>query len=221
MYWLSSERNAQLWQIEQSNLDGSNRQLIYEHNKTLASLTMDFDSKRLYYVYDNSGISYYDITNKSMHIVINSSDVMTITSVTVYNGTLYFPENIQSVILSCDKDSCGEYSMLRKNTKSIQYLKMFYAEAQQGSNTCAGPLKGGCAHLCLSTSHLDHVCGCAIGYVRDPNNPTQCIGFEEFLLYSNHELKGIEVYDPNKPLIEQGQKMASKIIYFFKKLLTI
>ncbi|XP_046809386.1 low-density lipoprotein receptor-related protein 1 [Lucilia cuprina] len=208
MYWISSARNSQLWQIEQSNLDGSNRQSIFEHNKTLASLTIDFDSWRLYYVYDNSGISYYDIATKTIHIVLASSEVMTISAVTVYNGTLYFPENIQSVIMSCDKDSCPEYFMLRKNTKSIQYLKMFYAEAQQGTNTCAGPLKGGCSHLCLAISSTEHVCGCSIGYRVDPNNPTQCIGLEEFLYYSNHELKGIEVYDPSKTLDEQGQKMA-------------
>ena len=190
-------------------MDGSERESIFEHNKTLSSLTMDFDSGRLYYVYDNSGISYYDIQMKKIQIVLASSAVMTISSVTVYNGTLYFPENIQSNILHCDKDSCPQYFLLRKNTKSIQYLKMFYAEAQQGSNTCAGPFKGGCSHLCLATSAKDHVCGCSIGYRRDPNNPTQCIGYEEFLFYSNHELKGIEVYDPSKTLDDQGQKMVS------------
>lgn len=214
LYWISSSRNLQNWQIEQSNLDGSERSVIYEHNKTLASLTMDFDSMRLYFVYDNSGISYYEIASKEIHIVVASSKVMTISAVTVYNGTLYFPENIQGVIMSCDKNACAEYSILRKNTKKIQYLKMFYAEAQQGANTCAGPLKGGCSHLCFAISNKDHTCGCAIGYRVDPTNPTQCIGVDEFLFYTNHELKGIEIYEPNKPIDEQGQKMVSHVISF-------
>lgn len=209
LYWISSARNSQSWEIEQSNLDGSERSIVFKHNQTLASLTMDFDAMRLYYVYDNSGISYYDITTRTIQVVLASSNVMTISAVTVYNGTLYFPENIQSVIMSCDKDKCAEYSILRKNTKSIQYLKMFYAEAQQGANTCAGPLKGGCSHLCLATSNKDHICGCAIGYHMDPSNPTQCIGKEEFLFYTNHELKGIDVYDPNKSLEDQGQSLVS------------
>lgn len=183
--------------------------VIYDHNKTLASLTMDFDSMRLYFVYDNSGISYFDVASKVIHVVLTASNVMTISAVTVYNGTLYFPENIQGVIMSCDKDTCFEYSILRKNTKKIQYLKMFYAEAQQGANTCAGPLKGGCSHLCFATSNQDHSCGCAIGYRVDPSNPTQCVGVDEFLFYTNHELKGVEIYDPNKPVDEEGQKMVS------------
>ncbi|XP_037895975.1 low-density lipoprotein receptor-related protein 1B isoform X2 [Glossina fuscipes] len=208
MFWIQSERSLQLWQIEQSNLDGSGRIILYEYNNTLLSLTMDYESERLYYVYDNSGIAYYDFQKREVVDVLPASNVMTISSVTIYNGTVYFPENIQSVIMSCDKDKCAEYSMLRKNTKSIQSLKMFYAEAQVGSNTCSGPLKGGCSHLCLALSPTEHACACAMGYRFNPENPTQCLGYEEFLFYSNHELKGLEIYDPLKSLEQQGQKMA-------------
>lgn len=118
MFWIQSERSLQLWQIEQSNLDGSGRIILYEYNNTLLSLTMDYESERLYYVYDNSGIAYYDFQKREVVDVLPASNVMTISSVTIYNGTVYFPENIQSVIMSCDKDKCAEYSMLRKNTSN-------------------------------------------------------------------------------------------------------
>lgn len=75
---------------------------------------------------------------------------------------------------------------------------MFYADAQKGNNTCSGPYRGGCQHLCLAISSIEHVCHCAIGYEVDPKNPTRCIGKEEFIFYSNHELKGIDLYVPNK-----------------------
>lgn len=89
---------------------------------------------------------------------------------------------------------------------------MFYAEAQVGSNTCSGPLKGGCSHLCLALSATEHACTCAMGYRFNPENPTQCLGYEEFLFYSNHELKGLEIYDPLKSLEQQGQKMVSSFL---------
>ncbi|XP_067627209.1 prolow-density lipoprotein receptor-related protein 1 isoform X1 [Eurosta solidaginis] len=210
MYWIHSERDSKLWLIEQSNLDGSDRSIIFQHNKTLLSLTMDFDSERLYYVYDNSGIAYYDIVQKSVVETLPSSDVMTISSVTVYNGSIYFPENIQSVIMSCEKDSCQNMNNLRKNTKSVQSLKMFYSEAQTGTNTCAGVQRGGCDHLCLAISATEHRCRCAIGYDILSTNTSRCVGKSEFIFYSNHELKGIELQDPSnaEEILEEKPALA-------------
>lgn len=121
MYWIHWNPLTQIWQIERNNLDGSERKSIYE-NGVMASLAMDYDSKRLYFVYERSGIAFYDLMSRKVRIVIKAANVMTITSVTIYNGTIYFPENIQSVIMSCDKDQCSEYTILRKNT-SEYYLK--------------------------------------------------------------------------------------------------
>ncbi|XP_034653858.1 prolow-density lipoprotein receptor-related protein 1 isoform X1 [Drosophila subobscura] len=196
MYWLHSAPDASLWQLEQSNLDGSGRLLIYEHENALQSLTMDFDSQRLYYAYDNSGIAYYDIPRNETHKVLVASQITSISSLTVYNGTLYFPENIQSVIMHCEKEACSNMSFLRVNTKSIQSMKMFYADAQTGTNTCAGPLRGGCEHLCLATSATEHVCRCALGYDVEPHNPTRCIPRAEFIFYSIDVLQGVEIIDP-------------------------
>lgn len=122
MYWIHWNPFTQIWQIERNNLDGSQRKSIYETGE-MASLSMDYDSKRLYFVYERSGIAYYDLTNKKVRTVIKAANVMTITSVTVYNGNIYFPENIQSVIMSCDKEQCSEYTILRKNTsKYLIYI---------------------------------------------------------------------------------------------------
>lgn len=270
MYWIHSERDSELWLIEQSNLDGSSRSVIVQHNKTLLSLTTDFDSQRLYYVYDNSGIAYYDIARKIVVEALQSSEIMTISSVTVYNGSIYFPENIQSAIMSCGKDSCYNMTSVRTNTsecycasfsgaqhanchlvfcaleirklyisyiclspstsyvlifdsvlgihiylflifsESIQSLKMFYSEAQTGTNNCAGPRRGGCEHLCLATSATEHVCRCAIGYDVVKTNASRCVGKSEFVFYSNHELKGIELYDPNRPESQFEEKPVSQ-----------
>lgn len=92
---------------------------------------------------------------------------------------------------------------------------MFYAKAQVGTNTCAGSSKGGCEHLCLARSGTEHICSCAIGYRVNPNNHSRCIGIEEFLFYTDQELKGIEIYDPLKPIGQQGQEMVRKNINNF------
>ncbi|XP_023030772.1 low-density lipoprotein receptor-related protein 1 [Drosophila willistoni] len=208
LYWIHSSAHGELSQLEQANLDGSGRQLIYEHANILQSLTMDFDSQRLYYAYDLSGIAYYDIVKNETHKVLVASQITSVSSLTVYNGSLYFPENIQSVIMHCEKEACSNMSFLRVNTKSIQSMKMFYGDAQTGTNTCAGPLRGGCEHLCMAISPTEHVCRCALGYDVEPNNPTRCIPRAEFIFYSIDVLQGVEMIDPS----EEFEKPPSALV---------
>lgn len=80
-------------------------------------------------------------------------------------------------------------------TAAVRALKMYYLDAQLGTNPCAHN-HGDCQHLCFGLSATKHVCKCAIGYYADPQNAQKCIGEEEFLLYSvGHELKGQRLSD--------------------------
>lgn len=72
--------------------------------------------------------------------------------------------------------------------------------------------------MCLARSSSEHVCGCSIGYSVDPTNSTRCIGTKEFLFYTDQELKGIEIYDPLKPIAQQGQDMVSGSLISFSSL---
>lgn len=76
-------------------------------------------------------------------------------------------------------------------TDTVSSLKVFHSRSQYGENSCSGA-SSKCSHLCLATSATEHVCKCAIGYHKDPSDPTKCIGEPEFLFYSiGHELRGI------------------------------
>lgn len=72
---------------------------------------------------------------------------------------------------------------------------MFHPGAQVGTNPCRLD-SGGCQHICFGLSATQHVCKCSIGYYVDPQNPRNCLGEAEFLLYSiGHELKGLRLSD--------------------------
>lgn len=95
-------------------------------------------------------------------------------------------------------------------------MKMFYADAQTGTNTCAGPLRGGCQHLCLAISATDHVCRCALGYDVEPKNPTHCIPRAEFIFYSIDVLQGVEMVDPSEEF-DQPAAVGETLINIFHK----
>lgn len=88
---------------------------------------------------------------------------------------------------------CFELIILSLGT--VSSLRMYYPEAQLGTNPCRLD-SGGCQHLCFGLSSTQHVCKCSIGYYVDPQNPRKCLGEAEFLLYSiGHELKGLRLSD--------------------------
>lgn len=67
MFWSHSNKEAEIYRIEESSLNGESRNKLHDCSKPAQSLTIDFDSNRLYFVYHNSGIiSYYDIVLKKV-----------------------------------------------------------------------------------------------------------------------------------------------------------
>lgn len=180
--------------IEYSALDGSKRTALYESSQRIESLSIDFSTKRLYFIQPTAGnISYWDLTTNTITNVYSRNDakVLQYSSITIYKNNLYFVDNKQHQILKCSKDNCEITETIRNNTSMVYGIKMYFPEAQNGTNTCAFN-RGGCQHLCLAISSTNHVCKCAIGFRVDPIDVRKCIGYSEFILYSvGHELRGI------------------------------
>lgn len=83
-------------------------------------------------------------------------------------------------------------------------LRIYHAGAQLGTNACSNATNK-CAHLCLATSETQYVCKCAIGFTVDANDPTKCIGVNDFLFYSiGHEVRGIKIPVPQDAIPTEG-----------------
>lgn len=65
MYWSHKKDDTKTYIIETSSLDGSNRAVLMNCSGPAESLSMDFQSGRLYFVYSESGaILYVDLKTK-------------------------------------------------------------------------------------------------------------------------------------------------------------
>lgn len=62
MYWAHKREDTKTYLIESSSLDGWNREIILNSTESARSLSIDFSTDRLYFVYVESGkIVYYDL----------------------------------------------------------------------------------------------------------------------------------------------------------------
>ncbi|GLH07804.1 Vitellogenin receptor, partial [Gryllus bimaculatus] len=181
--------------IEKSNMDGSGRIVLatQRENPNLMSpqsLCMDLESNRLYWVSAESNmIQYYDLSTKNLLEVPLQSGQKT--AVVVYKGMVYYANQDDMAIHVANKTTGENDTVLRNNTGNVLSLKIYDPNVQVGSNPCSQN-KGGCSHLCLPVSDKERVCKCALGYTVDTENPTKCIGIEEFLFYSmTSDIKGM------------------------------
>ncbi len=191
MYWSHKQDITKTYLIEQSSLDGSNREILINCTYPAESLTIDYSINRLYFVYGSIGsILFVDLAKNTVHELV-ADLVYPITSLTIYKESVYFAESHFNTIRKCDKFDCKENTVLRNTTATVKFLKMYHPSAQIGTNACAGNRKN-CQHLCFATSSSSFVCKCAIGYVTDPTDSKNCIGEKELLVFSvGHELKGL------------------------------
>lgn len=195
IYWVQLLHNVSF--IKSSAMDGSNpikiASNLSQHTK---SLSLDFESNRLYFVSDFE-LYYCELNTKNITKVKLPSTV-TISAVTVYKGLVYYADDGDQAIHSANKTTGDNDILLRNNTGGVQALRIYDPNEQTGSHPCANK-KQGCQHLCLPTSHINYICKCAIGYQTHSKYPYRCIGVEEFLLYSIvWEINGIYLNGSNE-----------------------
>ncbi|XP_055692338.1 low-density lipoprotein receptor-related protein 1 [Lutzomyia longipalpis] len=207
LYWSQSSVNN-THRIMMSAMDGSDVETAVATDKSIDSLTIDYEARRLYYVFPSAGaIYYYDLVRKMAHEVLAMANPQVyVGSVTVYRENIYYAENSDNTIRKCDKNHCVESEIIRNNTSGVHSLRMFFPAAQTGTNACAEK-RGGCQHLCLATGQFSSVCKCAIGYRQDTRDEKRCIGTEEFLLYSlSYELKGLPIFEDIRAYESSSEK---------------
>lgn len=67
MYFTHENSNGTEFYIARATLDGSDHHIMLNTSRQIASLTIDYDTKRLYFVYPRlRAIDYMDLTNDSV-----------------------------------------------------------------------------------------------------------------------------------------------------------
>lgn len=67
MYFTHENSNGTEFYIARASLDGSNHHILLNTTRQIASLTIDYDTNRLYFVYPRlRAIDYIDLTNSSV-----------------------------------------------------------------------------------------------------------------------------------------------------------
>lgn len=197
LFWISEK--ADKFRVETSLMDGSSIMGISnEFDGPVKSLTVDGETKRLYWIsdfeifYTNYNVTEGNITKLKL---LNNYSV---SAATIYKDYIFYADDDDQSVHRANKMTGLEDITLRNGTGDILSLRIYDPTLQKGSHPC-GANKGKCQHLCLPSSSKTYTCKCATGYKTDPKDPTKCVSIQEFLFYSvGWEIRGLPLDGNNE-----------------------
>jgi low-density lipoprotein receptor-related protein 1 (alpha-2-macroglobulin receptor) len=140
---------------------------------------------------------------------LNENLDLFITSVEVFEDSIYFSENTTNTIRKCNKNECKVPEIYRKGTPNVTQIKIMALSDSISDSTdisgCYYHQRGKdrkCDHLCIPKGKSDFICACAIGYKIDRYDPSKCIGSDDLIIYSlGYVLKGIGIEDEDSDTV--------------------
>lgn len=199
LFWISSYSNGttKMHRIETGPMDLSERVVLFDNLPITAQcLSVDLQLKNLYWVEEYS-VRYVDYKGSNV-VTLKLPQNVSVAAATVYKDNIYYADDNDQSIHSANKFTGDDDTLLRNSTGSVLSLRVYDPSEQKGSHICAEK-KAGCEHLCLPKLANQFSCICSRGYRKDPENPSKCIGTEEFLFYSyNWEIRGLALDGNNE-----------------------
>ncbi|GFW79538.1 prolow-density lipoprotein receptor-related protein 1 [Trichonephila clavipes] len=194
LFWSDHKRIVFDSVIEMSRMDGSKREVLlsgsFENKANLAmSLTIDFGSPTDYLYFVDTGVNVIrrmNLETKEVeNVLIKEEYLQKPSALTIYYDALIYATSGDSVVHSVDKMTGQNHTILRETTEVVFGLKVYDEQLQNRTNICSFN-NGNCSHLCLPISSSERVCKCTLGFHKNPQNDTNCIGTNSFVLYSSN-----------------------------------
>lgn len=197
LFWINY---VQVSRVERSNLDGSDRRVLYQgkYSSVFSDLALNYEMNTVF-ISDqkNSHIIQIGYDGKIHNIFTGDSfKFENPVSIDIKLGTLYLIEK------KLDDEKSTQYALIEMNLetnktllirkeKVLQKIRIYDQNIQKGHNPC-GIDNGGCSHLCLFNGTLP-ICKCSHSYLTSNG---RCKAHDEFIFYS--KISSIESFQGKK-----------------------
>ncbi|XP_044256052.1 low-density lipoprotein receptor-related protein 6 [Tribolium madens] len=183
MYWSEWGTSKS---IKKSAMNGGNVSQLRVTKEYAADLTLDYDSRRLYWVETKSAmILSVDLDGNDEKIIVKDNIYMPV-GLTLYKDFIYWSNSAE--IMKANKIDGSNPQVLHKQSH-ITDLQVYHND-YRGRNQCATS-NGGCSDLCLALpanspeEPTRFTCACPTHFALVNN---ECLPPKEFMIYSQKNL---------------------------------
>ncbi|XP_058118481.1 low-density lipoprotein receptor-related protein 6 [Anopheles ziemanni] len=190
MYWTEWPSDS----IRRAAMDGSELMTIISGANHAIGLTLDPDTRRLYWTRQSSptGIESADWDGKRRTRLVmtdaGDSNRFGPVAVTIYQDWVYWADWNTDEIGRANKTTGENRTIVHTNLKYTYSLLAFHHGRQSGSNQCRTN-NGGCTHLCLALGQRKMTCACPTHYTLNPNR-VSCSPPKQYIIFSQRNSFG-------------------------------
>ncbi|XP_052873130.1 low-density lipoprotein receptor-related protein 6 [Anopheles cruzii] len=211
MYWTEWPSDS----IRRAAMDGSELMTIISATYHAIGLTLDPDTRRLYWARQSSptGIESADWDGKRRTRLVmaeaGDSNGFVPAAITIYQDWVYWADWNTGEIGRADKSTGDNRTVVHSNLRYTYSLLAFHPGRQSGSNQCRTN-NGGCTHLCLALGQRKMTCACPTHYTLNANR-VSCSPPRNYIIFSQRNSFGRfvpnTVDSPDIPLPVTGKNI--------------
>ncbi|XP_021709286.1 low-density lipoprotein receptor-related protein 6 [Aedes aegypti] len=188
MYWAEWPSDS----IRRAVMDGSELKTIISGANLATGLTLDPDTRRLYWACQSSPIAIesaeWDGTKRKVLVTADSDNPFVPHAVTLYKDYVYWSDWNTGEIERANKTTGFNRTLVHTNLKYTNSLLAFHPFRQSGSNQCRTN-NGGCSHLCLALGQRKMTCACPTHYTLTANR-VSCSPPKNYIIFSQRNSFG-------------------------------
>ncbi|RZC32195.1 low-density lipoprotein receptor-related protein 6, partial [Asbolus verrucosus] len=175
--------------IKKAAMDGSNSRKLISTKGYATDLTLDYDSRRLYWIVINSATILSSDLDGNDEKTIIKENIYRPVGLTLYKDFIYWSDHSAGEIVRANKIDGSNRHKIYKEFYNVTDLLVYHTK-HQGSNQCAIS-NGGCSHLCLALpadvpeEPVKYTCACPTHYTLVDN---KCVPPKQFMIYSQKNL---------------------------------
>ncbi|XP_065167955.1 low-density lipoprotein receptor-related protein 1 [Atheta coriaria] len=202
LFWTDWDNAAP--RIERCSLAGLNRSIVVrvDLNSDGAwpnGLTLDYDSRRIYWVdarSDSIHTTKYDGTDH--HEVMRNHDMLSHPfAITLFGNYVYWTDWRTNSIVRANKWNGGDVSVIQRTLTQPFDIQILHPSRQprNGINPC-GKNNGGCSHLCLLHLNSTYRCDCPHVMRLNADGKTCVVNERVLLIARANEIRGVDLLQP-------------------------
>ncbi|XP_058464924.1 low-density lipoprotein receptor-related protein 6 [Malaya genurostris] len=188
MYWAEWPSDS----IRRAVMDGSELKTIISGANLATGLTLDPDSRRLYWASQSSPSAIesadWDGNKRKVLVTADSDNPFVPHAVTLYKDFVYWSDWNSGEIERANKTTGENRTIVHANLKYTNSLLAFHPNRQSGSNQCRTN-NGGCTHLCLALGQRKMTCACPTHYTLNANR-VSCSPPKNYIIFSQRNSFG-------------------------------
>lgn len=167
LYWTDEGGNGVPEKIGKVNMDGTNPIVLVDSIERPDALTIDIDSKTLYYSTQfPPSIGKVDIYgNKRTTILSEENYIQSPKAIAVMGNRLFYLDPSYEKLVQVALPSGTNPNLILENEPDLKTFIIF-KKRTLGDHPCLLN-NGGCEQICIPTEGRSRTCACGIGYKRD------------------------------------------------------